>query len=181
MIGSGVGVGRLQRMKIACVGTDPAGLYLGVLLKKRDPSHIIRFVEAAEPIAVPSSIICNPLRPRLALAGTETLDAPEPAISAFDKVTIDADGRLFETKGLKYAAVDRWALVRALKQRASALGCEFVQGRGALRLDALSDFDLVVAADGPSSPTRTAAAGFQPNLARSSNRSVVFQSAEPLD
>src|SRR5215510_7489509 len=129
-------------MKIACVGTDPAGLYLGVLLKRQDPSHIVRFIEQAESVPVPASIICNPLRPRLALADSETLDELKPAISAFGKVTIDADGRLFETAGLKYAAVDRTALMHGLKLRASALGCEFVKGHGRAGLDTLSDFDL---------------------------------------
>src|SRR4030095_12593536 len=76
------------------------------------------------------------------------------------------------------ATVDRTALVDALKRRARELGCTFE--RRALTDDDRRS-DLVVAADGPNSPTRAATAGFEPELSRSSNRSVVFQSAEPPD
>ena len=104
-------------MKITCVGTDPAGLYLGILLKRRDPSQIVRFVDGAPLPSAPATIICNPLKPRLTLADAEMLDAIKPAIIYFDRVSIDAEGRTFETKGLKYATVDRTALVAALNQR----------------------------------------------------------------
>src|SRR5262245_60383795 len=165
-------------MQVTCVGTDPAGLYLGILLKRRDPSHVVRFIDDAPLPSAPATIICNPLKPRLALADAETFDAIKPAIVPFDRVSIDADGRTFETRGLKYATIDRTALVDALKQRARGLGCTF-ERRGLTDDDRRCD--LVVAADGPNSTTRAATAGLQPNLSRSSNRSVVFQSAEPTD
>jgi anthraniloyl-CoA monooxygenase len=162
-------------MKVTCVGMDPAGLYLGILLKRRDPSHVVRFVDGAPLPSAPATIIRNPLKPRLTLADPETLDAIKPAIVSFDRVSIDAEGRTFETRGLKYATIDRTALVQALKQRAGELGCIFE--RRALADDDRRS-DLVVAADGPDSETRTAS-GFSAELSRSSNRSVVFQSAEP--
>jgi anthraniloyl-CoA monooxygenase len=164
-------------MKVTCVGTDPAGLYLGILLKRRDPSLVVRFLDGGPQPSVPATIICNPLKPRLTLADAETLDAIKPAIVSFDRVSIDAEGRTFETRGLKYATIDRTMLVQALKQRASELGCTFE------RRDFNDDdrrSDLVVAADGPDSETR-AASGFSAEICRSTNRTVVFQSAEPAD
>src|SRR5215510_1815476 len=139
-------------MKVTCVGTDPAGLYLGILLKRRDPSHVVRFVDDAPLPSAPATIICNPLKPRLKLADAETLDAIKPAIVSLDRVSIDADGRTVETRGLKYATIDRTALDDALKQRARGLGCVFE--RRALTDDDRRS-DLVVAADGPNSETRT--------------------------
>src|SRR5215467_12074347 len=164
-------------MKVTCVGTDPAGLYLGILLKRRDPSHGVRFIDDAPLPSAPATIICNPLKPRLVLSDAETFEAVKPTMASFDRVSIDADGRTFETKGLKYATVDRSALIDALKRRAKELGCVF-ERRAFIDDDRRSD--LVVAADGANSPTRAATAGFQPELSRSSNRSVVFQSAEPV-
>src|SRR5215470_19726648 len=157
-------------MKVTCVGMDPAGLYLGILLKRRDPSHVVRFVDSAPLSSAPASIVCNPLKPRLTLVDTETLEAIRPAIVSFDRVSIDAEGRIFETKGLKYATIDRTALVQALKQRASELGCVFE--RPALTADDRR-VELVVAADGPDSETRTAS-GLAAEVSRSSNRAVVF-------
>jgi anthraniloyl-CoA monooxygenase len=164
-------------MKITCVGMDPAGLYLGILLKRRDASHVVRFVDGAPLPSAPATITCNPLKPRLMLADAETLDAIKPAIVSFDRISIDAEGRTFEARGLKYAAIDRTALVQALKQRASELGCVF-ERRAVTDDDRRAD--LVIAADGPDSETRTAS-GIAADLSRSSNRSIVFQSAEPTD
>jgi anthraniloyl-CoA monooxygenase len=163
-------------MKVTCVGTDPAGLYLGILLKRRDPSHLVRFIDSG-PQPCPATIICNPLKPRLTLADTETFEAIKPAIVSFDRVSIDAEGRSFETKGLRYATIDRTALLQALKRRAIELGCVF-ERRTLTDDDRRSD--LVVAADGPDSETR-AGAGLAAELSRSSNRTVVFQSAETTD
>src|SRR5215468_3045490 len=105
-------------MKVTSVGMDPAGLYLGILLKRRDPSHVVRFVDGAPLPSAPATIICNPLKPRLTLADAETLEAIKPAIVSFDRVSVDAEGRTFETKGLKYATIDRIMLLDALKRRA---------------------------------------------------------------
>jgi anthraniloyl-CoA monooxygenase len=157
---------------------DPAGLYLGILLKQREPSHRVRFVDDAPLPSAPATIICNPLKPRLTLADAETLEAIKPAIVSFDRVSIDAEGRTFETKGLKYATIDRTALVTALKRRASELGCIF-ERRAVPDDDSRSD--LVVAADGPESVIRKATTDLQAELSLSGNRSVVFQSAEPAD
>src|SRR5215475_14243245 len=118
-------MGRETAMKVTCVGMDPAGLYLGILLKRRDPSHVMRFVDDAPLPSAPASIICNPLKPRLTLADAETFDAIKPAIVSLDRLSIDVDGRTFETKGLKCATIDRTALVDALKRRAKELGCTF--------------------------------------------------------
>src|SRR6266576_1906099 len=109
-------MGRETVMKVTCVGTDPAGLYLGILLKARDPSHVVRFVDRAPLPAAPATFICNPLKPRLTLTDAATLDAIKPAFVSFERVGINAEGRTFEVKGLKYATIDRTALVAALKQ-----------------------------------------------------------------
>jgi anthraniloyl-CoA monooxygenase len=164
-------------MKVTCVGTDPAGLYLGILLKRIDPSHVVRFVDGAPLPSAPATIICNPLKPRLTLADAETLDAIKPAIVSSDRVSIDVEGRTFGTNGLKYTTIDRTVLVQALKQRASELGCVFE------RRDFNDDdrrSDLVVAADGPDSEPRSVS-GLSAEISRSTNRTVVFQSAEPID
>ena len=163
-------------MKVTCVGIDPAGLYLGILLKQRDPSHVVHFIETGHTVPGPAAIVCNPLKPRLNLDDAETLDELNQALACTDRVTVSTDDREFATAGLPYGFLDPAAMTATLRRRAAELDCRF-ERRAVTDADLSSD--LLVAADGPNSATRTAAAGFQSELRRSSNVSVVFQSAEP--
>jgi hypothetical protein len=146
---------------------DPAGLYLGILLKRRDPSHLVRFVDGSPQPSAPATIICNPIKPRLTLADAETLDAIKPAIVSFDRVSIVFEGGCAsEFGGSIRHRLDRAR--QAFKQRASGLYLS-----SATLLLMTIDADLVVAADGPEAKPRRWAL----RLSRSSNRTVVFQSA----
>src|SRR5262249_9779309 len=125
--------------------------------------------------------VCNPLKPRLKLDDAETLDELKGAIAWTDKVAVSTDDRSFATEGLRYGFVDPKAVTDTLKRRAKVLGCIFVPGHRSSSLDAHADAAPGVAAAGPTSPTRTAPGGFPPDAPRSSNVTVVFQSAEPAD
>ncbi|MEA2937840.1 MAG: anthraniloyl-CoA monooxygenase, partial [Alphaproteobacteria bacterium] len=162
-------------MKVACVGLDPAGLYLGILLKRRDPAHGVRFIEGVEADAGPASILCNPLRPRLALDDAQTLEELDQELAYFDSVAVKTKARAFETKGLRYAAIDRAALIGILKRRAARLGCEFERAPGISSPDQIPDADLIVVADGATSRLRERAAGLATTLAESRTRLIAFE------
>jgi anthraniloyl-CoA monooxygenase len=135
-------------MKAVCVGTDPAALYLGILLKRQDRSHVVRLIEIDGSTApLPSSLVCNPLKPRLKLADADVLAAANASMAACDRVAIATDDRQFETGGLAYAAIHTGSFVAALTRLATELGCEFRRCQPAAIGDALSDADLIVAAD----------------------------------
>ena len=92
-------------MKVVCVGTDPAALYLGILLKRQDRSHNVRFIEGGgDTTPLPSSIVCNPLKRRLKLADDEVVAAANAEVATFDRVEVDTGDRAFETRGLAYAS-----------------------------------------------------------------------------
>src|SRR6516165_3263043 len=150
-------------MKIICVGTDPAALYLGILLKRRDASHTVRFIETGgtDPGYVPVSIVCNPLRPRFELEDAETREAIAQALAKFDKVVVTTADKEITIGGMRYAAADPAAVADILKQRALALGCEFVR-RSVTDEDRKAD--VQIAADGANSPVRKTAAEFKPAL-----------------
>src|SRR5215471_12961336 len=156
-------------MKIACVGTDPAALYLGILLKRRDPSYTVRFIETGgtDPGYLPVSIVCNPLKPRFELEDAETREAIAQALAKFDKVIVTTADKEITIGGMRFAAADPAAVADILKQRAVALGCEFVR-RSVTDEDRRSD--VLIAADGVNSPLRNATAGFKTALSRSTNR-----------
>src|SRR5215831_18914729 len=115
-------------MKITCVGMDPAALYLGILLKRRDPSHSVRFIDTGgtDPAHVPVSIVCNPLKPRFELEDAETREAVAGALGKFDKVAVTTGDKEIAISGSRYAAADPATIAEILRQRALALGCEFV-------------------------------------------------------
>jgi anthraniloyl-CoA monooxygenase len=166
-------------MKVTCVGTDPAALYLGILLRRQDPAHVVRFVETTGPgLPLPPAIVCNPLKPRLALRDAETLEALKPLLTSTDSVAVSTDERSFISAGLRYGFADPAAVSEALRDIAKRLGCTF-ESR------ALSDddrrADVLVAADGSNSAVRAATTGFQPELGHSHNVTVMFQSSEPTD
>ena len=164
-------------MKIACIGIDPAALYLGILLKRRDASHSIRFIETGctDPGYVPVSIVCNPLKPRFELEDAETREAIGQALAKFDKVVVTTGDKEISIGGLRYAAADPAKVADILKQRALALGCEFVR-RSVTDEDRKAD--VLIAADGANSPLRNATAGFKPLLSRSTNQFVAFISSD---
>ncbi|MEA3106140.1 MAG: anthraniloyl-CoA monooxygenase, partial [Gammaproteobacteria bacterium] len=169
-------------MKLTCIGTDPAALYLGILLKRRDPLHAVRFIE--DPYATshePTSLICNPLKPRFKLADAEVQIDVDQVLAAIDKVAVNTENRKFETAGLRHATIDPGTLNRVLRARAEQLGCAFEERHTIADLDAFGDADVIVAADGVHSRARALAKGFAPQLDRSSNRFVAFQSSQPAD
>src|SRR5258705_7100194 len=136
-------------MKLTCIGTDPAALYLGILLKRRDPLHAVRFIE--EPYATshePTSLICNPLKPRLKLADAEVQIDVDQVLAAIDKVAVNTENRKFETAGLRHATIDPGTLNRVLRARAEQLGCAFEERHTIANLDAFGGADVIVAADG---------------------------------
>ncbi len=140
-------------MKVVCVGADPAALYLGILLKRQDPSHSVGFLleSGRQTTWLPSSIVCNPLKRRLKLADPEVAAAANAEVATFDRVEITIGDHRFATRGLAYASVRTAGLIAALKAIAIGLGCEFLSCDAAAIDAQLESADLVVGADGDGS------------------------------
>jgi anthraniloyl-CoA monooxygenase len=170
-------------MRITCIGIDPAGLYLGIRLKRHHPSHDVRFIETAESAApvLPASLVCNPVKPRLKLRDAETLAVVNRDLRRFDTVLVKADGRQLRTQGLKFASIDTGTLMESLKRLASGLGCEFERRAAPIDLDALEDPDLLVLADGPGSGTRERCGEFAASLSKSKTKFIAFTLSRDQD
>ena len=135
-------------MKVVCVGTDPAALYLGILLKRKDRAHAVRFLDTGgDTTSLPSAIVCNPLKRRLKLAEADVAAAANAEVATFDRVAVSTGGDAFETRGLPYASVRTAGLTDALKRIATDEGCEFRYGPANEIPDALVGADLVVVSD----------------------------------
>ncbi len=165
-------------MKVVCVGADPAALYLGILLRRQDRAHSVRFVEAeSDTMSLPSSIVCNPLKRRLKLADRDVAAAANAEVAGFDRVEVDTGARQFATQGLGYASVRTAGLIDALKRIATDDGCEFHYCAPDAIAAELGGADLIVVADPaagrlmPDTPPTEATPG--------GNLFVAFESTRP--
>jgi anthraniloyl-CoA monooxygenase len=165
-------------MKVVCVGADPAALYLGILLKRIDRDHAVHFIEtSADASGLPSTIVCNPLRPRLKLADAEVLAAVNAELATFNRVDVDTDVQQFSTGGLPYAAIHTAPLVDALTRIAADKGCEFRHWVPDAIASESQDADLIVVAD---SAVRDALADdATTETTTGSNLYLAFESTKP--
>jgi anthraniloyl-CoA monooxygenase len=167
-------------MRITCIGIDPAGLYLGIRLKRTNPSHVVRFIEEAKPAApfMPTPLVCNPLKPRWQLKDARTRAVLNQDLVRFDRVVVKARDQQFQTQGMAFASIDPSVLLESLEGLARGLGCEFDRRPAPLDPGQFQDSDLVVVAD---SRTRDECGKFQAGLSRSKTKFVVFALSKVCD
>ncbi len=163
-------------MKAICVGVDPAGLYLALLLKTMDPARDIEIVDTGAPRAagLPPIVTRHALKPGWKLAD----EALGRAIYAASRETRGVRVRALQTDvatdGQTAAYIAASTLTGLLLERARAAGCRFRAGEAPTAAD-LAAADLVIAADGANSPLRdTRAAQFGTTRVKSSTRHVLF-------
>jgi anthraniloyl-CoA monooxygenase len=140
-------------MKVVIVGGGPAGLYLGILLKKVDREVEVRVLERNAPDAtfgwgvVFSEETLGSLRD----ADPETHLEITDTFARWDRIDIRYQDRVLSSRGHSFSAIARRRLLEILQARCRALGVELVFGT---EVDALPEADLVVAADGANSLVR---------------------------
>jgi anthraniloyl-CoA monooxygenase len=168
-------------MRITCIGIDPAGLQLGIALKRKDPAHEVRFIAGTAAPAVPVALVCNPLKPRWQPEDAQTRAVIDQEMVRFDRVVVAARDRRFETGGLAFASIDPSDLVERLAGIARGLGCEFMPQAAPADPAGLPDSDLVVVADGPRSVTRDRCGAFETSLSASKTKHVAFTTSGARD
>jgi anthraniloyl-CoA monooxygenase len=148
-------------MRIACAGGGPAGLYLAILLKRRDPAHEVTVLER-NPAGVTYGwgvVFWDDLLEGLAASDPES--AATIAAEAFRWVDqrILVDGQP-EARLAGYGfSMRRQRLLDILTRRAMELGVEVRFECEVEKLASLDGYDLVVAADGVNSRLQRAHPG----------------------
>jgi anthraniloyl-CoA monooxygenase len=149
-------------MKIAIVGGGPGGLYLAALMKQLDPTHDVTVWERNAPDDTFGFGVVFSDETLGAIEGADPVvhAAMERRFARWTDIDIDLDGESHTVGGQGFAAMSRKELLRLLQERAAELGVvvhyrSVAPDVGLLR----AGYDLVVAADGVNSPTRTASAG----------------------
>ena len=166
-------------MKITIVGGGPAGLWLGLLLKKRDPRLEIEVLERNPAGATFGFGVVFSRKTTDILKGydAEAFRLAEERLQTWDDVDVVHRGTKISVGGNHFAGVARLAWLNVLQTRARAVGVELAFERNVPDSDSLrrlkAECDVLVGADGVASLVReTWKEAFEPTLDARSNRYV---------
>jgi 2-polyprenyl-6-methoxyphenol hydroxylase-like FAD-dependent oxidoreductase len=143
-------------MRIAILGAGPAGLYLGYLIKRRDAQADVTVIEQNAPDATFGFGVVFSDRALAFLREDDegTYAAITPHMQSWDDMTLSLRGERVVIDGIGFAAIGRLHLLQLLQARAASVGVAPIYRRTIKSLGELSEFDLVVGADGVNSLVR---------------------------
>ena len=155
-------------LNIAIIGGGPAGLYLAALVKQLNPKHTI---EIWERNAADDTFGFGVVFSDETLSGIENADSAfyerlSKSFAIWDDIDVHFKHGVQTSGGHGFAAISRQRLLQILRERCEEFGVSIRQRQLAPPLDQLRrSYDLVVAADGANSLTRSAGAEvFQPRI-----------------
>ena len=161
-------------MKIACVGGGPAGLYLSILMKLRDPNNDVVVFERNEADAASGWGVTFGRRLLSQLYHQDAESARELEEAAFlwrDQVT-HIHGEQLVVPGNEAHNITRRKLLAILRSRALDLGVRVEYGHEIASRSELPEADVIVASDGVSSRIRQDVGDFQTDDVSGSNKYI---------
>lgn len=170
-------------MKITTIGGGPAGLYLGILLKKADPRHEIHVIERnrADDTFGFGVVFSDATLDNIRAADGETYDRIAEQFAHWDDIDIFLKGEQFRSTGHGFAGLSRMRLLEILQTRCIDLDVNLSFETEVADPRAYLDCDLLVGADGVSSLVRaTWADRFEPELDWRPNRFVWLGTTVPF-
>jgi len=161
-------------VKIACIGGGPAGLYLGILVKRVAPEHEVVIYErnrAAETFGF-GVVFSDATLGNLQAADPESSAQITARFERWDDIEIHFKGEVLRSTGHGFCGLERKVLLQILQARAAALGVRVEYEHDLQALHEISA-DLIVASDGVASWVRDALApALQPLVDVRSNKFV---------
>ena len=156
--------------RILCIGGGPAGLYFGLLMKRRFPALEVTVVERNRPydtfgwgVVFSDQTLVN-----LRRADPETAQAMQDAFNHWDDIEVFYKGRSVRSGGHGFIGIGRKRLLNILQERCNELGVKLVFETDVTDDQALAqqyNADLVIASDGLNSRIRTRyESTFQPDI-----------------
>src|SRR5665647_2671007 len=171
-------------MRIAILGAGPAGLYLSFLIKRRLPDADVTVFEQnpADATFGFGVVFSDRALEFLREDDEETYAAIVPHMESWHDITLVLRGERIAIDGIGFAAIGRLKLLQLLQARAASVRVAAVYNCAVKSLDELSDFDLVVGADGVNSLVRkTLADKLGASLGYLSNRFAWFGTAKRFE
>jgi 2-polyprenyl-6-methoxyphenol hydroxylase-like FAD-dependent oxidoreductase len=146
-------------VNIACIGGGPAGLYLGILVKRVAPEHDVVVYERNRPTDTFGFgvVFSDATLGHLAAADPETHAQITARFARWDDIEIRVGGEVLRSTGHGFCGIERKALLAMLQARAKQLGVR-VEFEHEVRAVADVRADVIVACDGVASSVRDALA-----------------------
>jgi anthraniloyl-CoA monooxygenase len=170
-------------MRVACIGGGPAGLYLGIQMKRADPAHEVVVFErnrADDPFGF-GVVFSDATGDNLAAADPETYREMEARFHHWDDIDIHFRGERVRSTGHGFSGLSRAGMLSILARRAVQLGVDVRFGEEIADPGTLTDADLIVASDGINSAVRQQFAHtFRPTLEIRPNRFVWLGTTRPF-
>jgi anthraniloyl-CoA monooxygenase len=144
-------------LRIAVLGGGPGGLYFAALAKQLDPRHEICVWERNAPDDTFGFgvVFSDETLGGIEHADPEIYDLMRASFASWADIDIHYRSRVITSGGHGFAAMSRHRLLDILQKRAAALGTEIRYRQEAPSPVELTGFDLIVAADGVNSVTRS--------------------------
>ena len=147
-------------MRVACLGGGPAGLYLAISLKLRQPAHEIVVVERNRPDDTFGwgVVLSNETLDNLDANDAATAAAIRDSFVYWDDIAVHYRGQVMRSGGHGFSGIGRRRLLDILQDRRPASWASSCASRPRwMALAAWRDWDLVVGADGVNSKVRNRA------------------------
>jgi anthraniloyl-CoA monooxygenase len=144
-------------VKISVIGGGPAGLYFAILMKKADPRHEIEVYErnAFDDTFGYGVVFSDATLGNFEDADPESYRAITESFATWEEVEVNYRGEKIRSGGHGFCGMGRRQLLLLLEARAQELEVACHYKTEIETLDAFSDSDLIVAADGINSRIRT--------------------------
>jgi anthraniloyl-CoA monooxygenase len=172
-------------MRVTCVGAGPAGLYFGILIKRRFPHWEVSIFERNRPLDTFGwgVVFSDATLENLRQADEPTHRSILDAFAHWDDIEINFAGQRILSGGHGFSGIARKKLLEILQQRAAEVG---VALRFEREVDDVANLraqcDLLVGSDGINSKVRGAFSdAFVPSLDRRRCRFVWLGTTLPLD
>nr|UMM61384.1 Aha6 [Streptomyces tasikensis] len=147
-------------MRVACIGAGPGGLMLALLLRRLGGHEVDVYERSPAGATYGFGVVFSRFSlARLRRAAPDVVAALLDRGARWDDVEVRRDGEEIRSSGHGFAAVERRTLLTALNELAEDAGARLHFNTEADAAELLGRYDVVVAADGSGSRTRTSFAG----------------------
>lgn len=145
-------------MRIACLGGGPAGLYFAISIKLRQPDADVTVIERnkADDTFGWGVVLSDETLDNLAANDAVSAASIRAHFAYWDDIAVHYRGEAITSTGHGFCGIGRKRLLMLLQDRARELGVDLrFETNVTSAADYADEYDLVVAADGLNSATRT--------------------------